>query len=100
MSDLLAAALGYAARGWHVFPLKPRDKTPLLPGKGAQGGHKAATLDPEQIKAWWSTHPDANIGISLEPSNLVVHTRCLGVQGVLAPRVGVVLVHAAAKAQA
>lgn len=66
-SALLTAALEYAAEGWHVFPLRPRDKIPL-------GGHahKDATIDPTTIRAWWSVCPDANIGISLEASGLVV----------------------------
>lgn len=57
--DLLRAALGYAAQGLHVIPLKPRDKVPLT----AHGG-KDATTDPAQIRAWWTQWPDANIGIA------------------------------------
>ncbi|HPD16232.1 MAG TPA: bifunctional DNA primase/polymerase [Planctomycetota bacterium] len=55
---ILEAALEYAARGWLVFPLKPSGKTPLTPH-----GFKDATTDPEQIRAWWTQHPDANVGI-------------------------------------
>jgi putative DNA primase/helicase len=56
---LLPAALAYAARGWAVFPLKPREKTPIYPG-----GFKIATKDPDQIRQWWTSHPHANIGIA------------------------------------
>lgn len=52
-------ALLYASRGWRVFPLKPRGKTPLV-----KGGFKAATVDPNQIRAWWQQWPTANIGIA------------------------------------
>lgn len=58
-NTLLEAALDYAARGWRVFPLKPRGKTPLV-----KGGFKVATVAPAQIRAWWEKWPDANIGIA------------------------------------
>lgn len=68
MSDLLEYALQYAGRGWHVFPCKPRDKTPLT-----RTGFKSATTDPKQIHRWWSKWPDANIGIATgEKSGLLV----------------------------
>jgi len=60
------AAQAYAARGWAVFPLKPRDKTPMIgPSKpGAHdGGFHLATRDAEQIAKWWAKWPDANIGL-------------------------------------
>lgn len=63
----LDAALAYAARGLHVFPLAPRSKQPF---KGTDGQH-AATTDPDRIRAWWTQCPDANVGIALAPSNLV-----------------------------
>ena len=57
MSDLLAAALDYAARGLPVFPCVPRGKTPAI----ARGFH-AATTNPATIRRYW-TDPDRNIGI-------------------------------------
>ena len=57
MSDLLAAALDYAARGLPVFPCMPRGKTPAV----ARGFH-AATTNPATIRRYW-TDPDRNIGI-------------------------------------
>lgn len=64
---MLELALRYAAAGWHVFPLKPRAKSPIT-----QNGFKDATTDVEQIKAWWAKTPDANIGIACGASGLCV----------------------------
>ena len=55
---LLEAALRYAARGWPVFPLKPRGKTPIT-----SNGFQAATTDPAKIAEWWAKHPNANVGV-------------------------------------
>ncbi len=67
MSAFLETALDLARRGFHVLPLVPRDKNPIVPG-----GYKAGTRDPEQIALWWKRNPDANIGIDCEHSNLLV----------------------------
>ncbi|MGQ9663143.1 MAG: phage/plasmid primase, P4 family [Kiritimatiellia bacterium] len=67
-SGLLAAALALAQRGFPVFPCRPRGKEPLI-----TGGFKAATTDPTQIKAWWTTRPDANVGMPTgAPSGILV----------------------------
>ncbi|WP_350309471.1 MULTISPECIES: bifunctional DNA primase/polymerase [unclassified Corynebacterium] len=54
-------AIDYARRGLAVLPLKPRDKMPIH-AAGGQGGFHQATTNPDQIRAWWSQHPNANIG--------------------------------------
>ena len=59
-SDLHAAALDYADRGWPVFPLAPRDKHPLTPR-----GFYAASAEARRIDNWWTGTPDANIGLAL-----------------------------------
>ncbi|MEV0445639.1 bifunctional DNA primase/polymerase [Streptomyces spectabilis] len=79
---LLKAALQAAARGWHVFPLRPGTKRPALHGEKActrtgpcAHGHakweQRATTDPDRIRAAWSRAP-FNIGVTCGPSGLVV----------------------------
>ncbi|MEV4521449.1 bifunctional DNA primase/polymerase [Micromonospora tulbaghiae] len=58
--DALAnAARWYASQGIPVFPLMPGEKKPF-PGSR---GFKDATTDLGQINRWWTSHPQANIGL-------------------------------------
>ncbi|MCX4574541.1 bifunctional DNA primase/polymerase [Streptomyces sp. NBC_01571] len=79
---LLNGALTAAARGWHVFPLRPGTKRPALHGEAActrtgvcEAGHRKweqrATTDPDRIRATWSRGP-FNVGIATGPSGLLV----------------------------
>ena len=52
-----AAALAYAERGWPVFPVN--GKAPLT-----THGFKDASVDAEQIRAWWQTHQVAGVAIA------------------------------------
>ncbi|MFD4117078.1 bifunctional DNA primase/polymerase [Streptomyces niveus] len=81
-TSLLTAALDAASRGWHVFPLRPRDKRPALHGEerctrtgDCASGHlkweQRATTSPGRIRYCWEFYP-ANIGIATGPSGLVV----------------------------
>lgn len=79
------AALRAAARGWHVFPVRPGDKRPAFPKhtaddcdgtdpwcrSGHQGWEPRATTDPARIGRAWSATP-YNVGIATGPSGLVV----------------------------
>lgn len=55
---LADAAARFAAAGVPVFPCVPGEKRPLV----RRGFHDAST-DPQQVAAWWSRWPAANIGI-------------------------------------
>lgn len=79
---LTAAALSLAARGWHVFPLRPNTKRPALHGRddcpgtapcstGHLGWEQRATIDPDRIRAAWSAGA-FNIGLATGPSRLCV----------------------------
>lgn len=83
---LLDAALACAARGWHVFPVRPRaKKPPAFPGHKAEdctgtdprcrSGHTGweprATTDPGRIGRAWAATP-YNIGLACGPSGLIV----------------------------
>ncbi|MEU6535820.1 bifunctional DNA primase/polymerase [Streptomyces sp. NPDC047000] len=79
---LLHAALDAAARGRHVFPLRPGTKRPALHGEKSctgtgpcEQGHRKweqrATTDPDRIRAAWSRAP-YNVGIATGPSGLLV----------------------------
>ena len=71
LSPLGQAALEYAARGWHVFPLKPNAKDPLTPKERGGRGFWDATTDLERVRRWWTVTPNANIGLGLVQSGLV-----------------------------
>ncbi len=58
MTAALELALDYADKGWPVFPCRPANKQPLT-----THGFKDASMDPEKIREWWSSNPDAMIGV-------------------------------------
>jgi hypothetical protein len=69
MTSMLDAALQLASAGWSVIPCQPageHGKAPLT-----RHGHHDASLDPEQIRAWWQRWPTAIIGAPV-PATLLV----------------------------
>lgn len=84
-ATLREVALAAAARGWHVFPLRPNDKRPAFPNhqadactgrdprcrNGHTGWEARATTDPDRIRRGWSETP-YGVGIACGPSGLVV----------------------------
>lgn len=74
-STNLEAALELARKGYRVFPLYEIAKNGACSCRrkecGNAGKHprtkngvKDATSDPKKIRAWWTGHPNANIGIA------------------------------------
>ena len=62
---MLEHALAYAERGWRVFPVQ--GKKPAI-----VRWPKRASSDPAQIRTWWERWPEANIGIAMTRSRLLV----------------------------
>lgn len=83
MSSTLNTALDLVEKGFHIIPLHtPQENDGCSCGKscGSQGKHPRisdwpnnATNNPNQVREWWRSWPEANIGIVCgELSNLVV----------------------------
>ena len=74
MGELLEAALGYAEKGWRVFPLHTPGPDGCSCGDSgckAAGKHPRtktgvteASADASKIRRWWTKWPDANIGVA------------------------------------
>ena len=56
---ILEQALTLAARGFHLFPLRVNGKLPAI-----KDYPNRATRDPAQLRKWFLTHPNRNLGIS------------------------------------
>lgn len=67
----LGAALAYARRGWHVFPVGS-NKRPRIPEAEGGRGYLDATTDEQTIVGWWRRYPSAQIGVACGASGLVV----------------------------
>jgi Bifunctional DNA primase/polymerase, N-terminal/AAA domain len=68
--NLLETALNCVKRGWYIFPLEPGKKTPNL--ELCPHWSQDSSNDQNKVHEWWTNSPDANIGIDLGKSGLVV----------------------------
>ena len=78
---ILAAALGYSARGWKVLPVQWPVDGRCCSGKDCgnaakhpltKHGKDDATTDADAIRAWWKRWPLANVGVTTGAGLLVV----------------------------
>lgn len=58
---IVDAAIRLADAGYRIFPCQRNGKTPLTPH-----GCRDATSDVDQVAAWWTRWPTANIGLSTD----------------------------------
>ncbi|EWY36758.1 hypothetical protein N825_25325 [Skermanella stibiiresistens SB22] len=68
-SELLVAALAYAARGWRVFPCRAGGKEPCKADGFFEHGCRDATSDPDRVRALWRRWPSANVGLACGPDS-------------------------------
>jgi hypothetical protein len=62
------AAVKMATHGFHIFPVKPREKVPAT-----RNGLNDATLDLDRIAAFWAKNPHHNVGVRTgAPSGIFV----------------------------
>lgn len=64
----LRAALAYAKMGFHVIPVEPNGKRPLVLWKDYQTQKPLET----QIRGWWAKTPNANVGLVLGAGRVVI----------------------------
>jgi RecA-family ATPase len=71
-TNMMDVAIGWADRGYQIFPCSPFDKKPLTPRDRdpktgelipGTGGLKKASCNVDQIRAWWKQNPEAMIGL-------------------------------------
>jgi hypothetical protein len=64
-TDMCAAALDYAKRGWEVFPAKSDGSKKSEKSAKFSNGHRwGKSVDPAEIRANYENWPNANIGIA------------------------------------
>ncbi len=68
---MLTHALNFASNGWHVLPVKNRQKLPHI-----IKWQDEATTDEETIRKWWNEWPNANIGVQLGEKSGIIDVEC------------------------
>ena len=61
--SMMAAALSYAARGWHVFPAPAGEKKSHKKAEYCGGVNWGTTINPKTIYKDFRKWPDANVAI-------------------------------------
>lgn len=67
MTAFADAALNLASRGFHVFPSRPGTNLPAV-----KRWPEVATVDPDQVSAWWRRWPRANVSNCTGRTGVVV----------------------------
>lgn len=62
-------ALEYGAKGYHVFPLRPRSKTPYAKTRGV---YDASAREPAILHAWERYGAGSNVGVAPTPSGAFI----------------------------
>ena len=65
--DLTPVAIGLAADGYRVLPLRPGGKVPTL-----EDWPNQATSDIATVVSWWTSRPSSNVGIATGAGLLVI----------------------------
>lgn len=66
-SQIAIAAIQYAERGWHVFPVPPGTKKSYLSKQHSGGRNWGASADVSGVKRTFKKYPKANVGIVCGP---------------------------------
>jgi hypothetical protein len=84
MSEMLAAALRYAALNRAVFPVPPGTKKSYKSARHSNGRRWGATCDPDEIRADFTRFPRARIGLvmGVESGIVVIETDTVEGHGV------------------
>lgn len=68
MTTMLDIAQAYQRQGFKVYPLAPGTNAPLA----GSHGFKDATTDVQQAASWWHDQPNANIGLGLTDTGILM----------------------------
>lgn len=60
----LEAAISYAGKGWHIFPVPPGEKKSYLSAKFSGGRRWGASNKERHVRRFFRKFPDANVGIA------------------------------------
>lgn len=96
-ADLATAALWWTEYGFHVVPLRPQGAEPLptrqlaraagwrreRSGELGEQSYEASRVGRESVRRWWARWPEANVGFSLRPGQVLLRLGDSGAAGFL-----------------